>query len=400
MSMDRLSAQLEELAGASLLRRRVILEGPQGPRVTVEGLEYLAFCSNDYLGLANDPRIGAAVVEAVQRHGVGAGASHLVTGHNVEHECLEEELARFVGMPRSLFFSSGYLANLGVITALAERGDAVFSDALNHASLIDGMRLSRAQIVKIAHCDVEALDRALGASSARAKFVVTEGVFSMDGDVAPLPQMLESCERHGAWLIVDDAHGFGVLGANGKGVLEHFGVNSPRIVYVGTLGKAAGVSGAFVAGAAPVVETILQRARSYIYTTASPAFLASAVRRSLEIVGQESWRRRKLAALIAVLKGSLRASGLTPCASQTAIQPFIIGGNAETIAASSELRKQGIIVTAIRPPTVPQATARLRISLSATHEEADVRKLGAALGQVAGSGFAWQRSLSPARTPA
>jgi 8-amino-7-oxononanoate synthase len=399
MSMHRLRAQLEALGRSALLRRRLVLESPQGARVTVEGRKYLAFCSNDYLGLAGDPRIGAAAAEALQRCGVGAGASHLVTGHSAEHQALEEDLARFAGMPRALFFGSGYLANLGVITALAGRGDAIFSDALNHASLIDGMRLSRADIVKVAHCDVEALGRALAASGAGVKFVVTEGVFSMDGDVAPLPRILELCERFDAWLIVDDAHGIGVLGAQGRGVLEHFGLGSARIVYVGTLGKALGVSGAFVAGAEPVVETILQRARSYIYTTASPPFLAAAVRRSLEIVAQEGWRRRKLDALIAALKSSLRDCGLRPAASQTAIQPLIIGGNAEALAASSGLRERGIIVTAIRPPTVPEATARLRISLSAAHEEADVRELAAALGQLSESG-AWRLSSSPARTPA
>src|SRR5216684_2781709 len=353
MGLERLSAQLEELRRAGLMRNRLTLESAQGPRIRIDGREHLAFCSNDYLGLAADARIVAAVVKAVQRYGVGSGASHLVTGHSVAHDRL--------------------------VTALAGREDAVFSDALNHASLIDGIRLSRAQLVRFAHCDVNALGRALEQSQARSRFVVTEGVFSMDGDIAPLPAILELCERFDAWLLVDDAHGFGVLGAEGRGVLEHFGIASPRIIYVGTLGKAAGVSGAFVAGAATVVETVLQRARSYIYTTASPPFLAAAVEASLTIIREETWRRRRLSALIDLLKRGLRGSHARLSPSDTPIQPLIIGGNADAVRASQALREHGIIVPAIRPPTVPEGTARLRISLSSAHNEADVEGLVVAL---------------------
>jgi len=379
MGLERLSAQLEELRRAGLMRSRLTLESAQGPRIRIDGQEHVAFCSNDYLGLAADPRIVAAVVKAVQRYGVGSGASHLVTGHSVAHDRLETALAEFVRMPRALLFSTGYLANIGVVTALAGREDAVFSDALNHASLIDGIRLSHAQVVRFAHCDVNALGRALEQSQARSRFVVTEGVFSMDGDIAPLPAILELCERFEAWLLVDDAHGFGVLGAEGRGVLEHFGMASPRIIYVGTLGKAAGVSGAFVAGAATMVETVLQRARSYIYTTASPPFLAAAVEASLTIIREETWRRRRLCALIDLLKRGLRGSRARLSPSETPIQPLIIGGNADAVRASQALRERGIIVPAIRPPTVPEGTARLRISLSSAHDEADVEGLVVAL---------------------
>jgi 8-amino-7-oxononanoate synthase len=379
MGLERLSAQLEELRHAGLMRSRLTLESAQGSRIRIGGQEHVAFCSNDYLGLAADPRIVATVVEAVQRYGVGSGASHLVTGHSVAHDRLERALAEFVRMPRALLFSTGYLANIGVVTALAGRDDAIFSDALNHASLIDGIRLSHAQVVRIAHCDVNALGRALEQSQARSRFVVTEGVFSMDGDIAPLPAILELCERFDAWLLLDDAHGFGVLGAEGRGALEHFGIASPRIIYVGTLGKAAGVSGAFVAGAATVVETVLQRARSYIYTTASPPFLAAAVEASLTIIREETWRRRRLSALIDLLKRGLRGSHARLSPSDTPIQPLIIGGNADAVRASQVLRERGIIVPAIRPPTVPEGTARLRISLSSAHNEADVEGLVVAL---------------------
>jgi 8-amino-7-oxononanoate synthase len=400
MSLERFSAELEQLARIDQRRKRITLEGAQGPRIVVEGREYLAFCSNDYLGLANDPRIAAAIVEAIRRYGVGSGASHLVTGHSKAHEELEAELAAFVRMPDSLLFSTGYLANIGVITALAGREDAIFSDALNHASLIDGVRLSRADVVRYPHCDLDALSLALAQSKARSRFVVTESVFSMDGDLAPLPGILELCERFDAWLIVDDAHGFGVLGAEGRGVLEQLALRSPRIIYVGTLGKAAGVSGAFVAGAAPVVETVFQRARSYIFTTASPPFLAAGVAASLKIIREESWRRRKLDALIGSLKRRLSGSPMSLSASDSPIQPLIVGGNAETLAASRYLRERGMIVTAIRPPTVPEGTSRLRISLSAAHEEQDVEQLAGALHALSTEHRLWHRSSSPAPTPA
>jgi len=378
-----LADRLTEIGRKGLTRRRFAREGAQGPRIAVDGREYLAFCSNDYLGLANHPRIVEAAVDAAMRYGVGQGASHLLSGHSAVHERLEGALAQFVRMPRALLFSSGYQANIGAVTALAVAEGAVFSDALNHASLIDGVRLSRAQVIRYPHADVDALSKALAASSAKNKLVVTDGVFSMDGDIAPVPALLELCERHDALLILDDAHGFGVVGPQGRGLPAHFSLDSPRIVYVGTLGKAAGVSGAFVAGAAEVVETVLQRARTYIYTTAAPAMLAAAVEVSLQLIEKEEWRREHLRKLIGGLKQSL---GETLAFSYTAIQPLVLGTNARAIGASAMLRERGILVPAIRPPTVPEGTARLRISLSAAHSEQDIARVASALREVCRSG--------------
>ena len=388
MIFQRLADQLAEIGRRGLLRRRLVRESPQGPRIVVDGQDYLAFCSNDYLGLANHPRIVEAAVNAALRHGVGEGASHLLSGHSVVHERLEAKLAQFLEMPRALLFSSGYQANIGAITALVGPEDAIFSDALNHASLIDGVRLSRAQVVRYPHADLKVLKKALTDSRARARLIVTDGVFSMDGDIAPLPAMLDLCERHDAWLLLDDAHGFGVIGPEGRGTPAHFGLRSSRIVYVGTLGKAAGVAGAFVAGAAEAVETVLQRARTYIYTTAGPALLAAAVETSLQLIQGDEWRRERLRKLIATLKQELRGSESALASSDTPIQPLILGGNSAAVRASAALRERGILVPAIRPPTVPEGSARLRISLSAAHSERDVLRLAAALREVCPSGVA------------
>jgi 8-amino-7-oxononanoate synthase len=382
---QRLADRLADIRRKGLVRRRFAREGAQGPRIVVDGLEFLAFCSNDYLGLANHPRIVQAAVEAAERHGVGQGASHLLSGHSVLHERLESALAQFVRMPRALHFSSGYQANIGAITALTGAEDEVFSDALNHASLIDGARLSRARVTRYPHADLGALSRALAASEAKNRLVVTDAVFSMDGDIAPVPALLELCERHDALLVLDDAHGFGVLGPQGRGTPEHFGVRSPRIVYVGTLGKAAGVSGAFVAGDDEVVETVLQRARTYIYTTAAPAMLAAAVEASLELIGGEEWRREQLRKLVDTLKRTLRETGMGIAPSDTPIQPLVLGTNERALGAAAKLRERGILVPAIRPPTVPEGTARLRISLSAAHSAHDVARLAAALREACGS---------------
>jgi 8-amino-7-oxononanoate synthase len=381
-----LADRLGEIQRAGLVRRRLVRESPQGAHIVVDGREYLAFCSNDYLGLANHPRIVEAAVDAALRYGIGECASHLLSGHSALHERLEEKLARFVGAPRALLFSSGYHANIGALTALAGPGDAIYSDALNHASLIDGARLSRAKVVRYPHADVEFLSRALSDSDDKAKLVVTDGVFSMDGDIAPIPALLDSCERHDALLLVDDAHGFGILGPQGRGSPAYFGLSSPRIVYIGTLGKAAGVSGAFVAGATEVIETVLQRARTYAYTTAAPAMLAAAVEASLELVREGEWRRERLRTLAGTLKGELRGAGLALAVSGTPIQPLVLGANDAAVRASAALREHGILVPAIRPPTVPEGTARLRISLSAAHDEQDVSRLAAALREVCRSG--------------
>ena len=382
--MHDLHEQLSALEQRGLRRRRQIVEEAHGPEVVVDGRELLAFCSNDYLGLAQHPALIAAVQQAALRYGVGSGASALISGHAALHEQLEERLAAFVGMPRALHFATGYMANLALLQTLARRGDAIFHDALNHASLIDGLRLSRAEAIEYPHCDVAALAASLAASTARNKFVVTDAVFSMDGDIAPLPELLKLCEAHDAWLIVDDAHGFGVLGRQGRGSLSHFDLNSPRIVYMGTLGKAAGVAGAFVAASAEVIDWLIQRARTYIYTTATPPLLAAAVLASVDVIEHDEARRTHLQSLISQLREGLRGLPWTLLSSQTAIQPLIVGESKSALELSAQLREAGIWVPAIRPPTVPMGTARLRISLSAAHTEAQVQRLVAALQRCAG----------------
>jgi len=374
-----LSAELEELEAAGLRRQRRVLETPQGARVKVDGRDYIAFCSNDYLGLAAHPELIEAAREGAARYGVGAGASHLILGHVTAHDQLEERLATFVGLPRALLFATGYMANLGVVTALTEREDAVFADRLNHASLNDAALLSRADFRRYPHLDLAALGRLLAASKARRKLVVTDAVFSMDGDIAPLPDLIALCERHDAWLLLDDAHGFGVLGPGGRGTPAHFNTESPRLIYMATLGKAAGVFGAFVAGAAEMVEVLVQRARPYIYTTAAPPMLSVALMKSLKLIHADEWRRQHLRNLIALLRGRLQPGRWRLLPSQTAIQPLVIGGNDEAVVISESLARDCLLVPVIRPPTVPKGTARLRISLSAAHDAGDIERLADAL---------------------
>jgi 8-amino-7-oxononanoate synthase len=371
--------ELSHLDRQGLRRARRSLQSPQGSRVRVDGREYVAFCSNDYLGLAAHPELIEAAREGAARFGVGAGASHLVLGHTAAHDALEEQLAGFVGLPRALLFSSGYLANLGVVTALVGREDAVFADRLNHASLNDAALLSRAAFRRYPHLDLDALERLLAGSRARRKLIVSDAVFSMDGDIAPVPGLVRLAERHDAWLLLDDAHGFGVLGPAGQGTLAHFNVRSPRIVLMATLGKAAGVFGAFVAGGAQPIEWLIQRARSYVYTTATPALLAVAMMKSLELMRREAWRRDRLRDRIALLKARLQSRRWPLGPSMTAIQPLVIGDNDEAVTVSERLADDGLLVPAIRPPTVPPGTARLRISLSAAHEAHDVERLAGAL---------------------
>lgn len=379
MPFSALTAELAGLENDGLKRARRVLESPQGARVTVDGREYVAFCSNDYLGLAAHPELIEAARAGASRFGVGAGASHLILGHTSAHHELEGRLAAFVGLPRALLFSAGYLANIGVVTALLGREDAVFADRLNHASLNDAALLSRAAFKRYPHLDLAALERLLAESKARRKLVVTDAVFSMDGDIAPVPELIALCERHDAWLLLDDAHGFGVLGRRGKGVLEHFGARSPRVIYMATLGKAAGVFGAFVAAQDAVIEWLLQRARSYIFTTATPPLLAQALQKSLDLIEREDWRRDRIAQLINALNQIVISKRWHLMRSATAIQPLVIGGNEETVAVSQALARDGLLVPAIRPPTVPRGGARLRISLSAAHEIRDVERLAAAL---------------------
>lgn len=387
-----LNNQLRELDERSLTRQRREVESPCAPRQVVNGREMLAFCSNDYLGLANHPKVIAALQEGAHLYGAGSGASHLISGHGKAHVRLEERLGEFLSphleQARALYFCTGYMANLAILTALGSDPDAViFSEALNHASLIDGARLARASVKVFPHADVDALASMLAASNASAKIVVTDSVFSMDGDLAPLAAMLALCEQHGAWLVVDDAHGFGTLGANGRGALEQLGLRSPNLVYIGTLGKAAGVGGAFVAAHESVIEIMIQRARPYIYTTAAPPALAHALLASIDIIaGSEGKERRAhLGKLIAQFGESVQPKRWQRVASGTAIQPLIIGANEEALRIAAGLYGQGLWVPAIRPPTVPAGTARLRVTLSAAHTADEVARLARSLNELEGA---------------
>lgn len=378
MSALDFRARLAALAEQDLLRTRAVLDAPCGPHAEVDGRPLLSFAGNDYLGLAAHPEVVEALREGAARWGAGAGASHLVSGHQRPHEELEQAFARFTGLPRALFFSTGYMANLAVLPALAGRGDTVIADRLNHASLVDAAQLSRATVRRVPHGDLAAFERALASADGR-KVVVVDGVFSMDGDIAPLPGLLALCERHDALLVVDDAHGFGVLGAQGRGVLSHFGLASPRIVYIGTLGKAAGVAGAFVAGDADAIEWLMQTGRSYRYTTAAPPALACALQASLRLIEAGDALRARLAGHRATLAAAAPTLRWPLLPSDTAIQPVVVGGNADVLALSAALRKRGLWVPAIRPPTVPAGSARLRISLSAAHTGTDLDALCSAL---------------------
>lgn len=383
--IDTLEEGLRELDARGLRRRRRTIDTPCDAHMLVDGVNTIGFASNDYLGLASHPQLVAALAEGAQRYGAGSGGSHLLGGHSRAHAQLEDDLAAFVGGfvddARALYFSTGYMANLAVVTALAGRGTTLFSDSLNHASLIDGARLSRADIQIYPHADVEALSAMLDASDADAKVIVSDTVFSMDGDVAPLARLVELAERHHAWLIVDDAHGFGVLGPQGRGAVAEEAVRSPNLVMVGTLGKAAGVAGAFVAAHATVCEWLVQRARPYIFTTASAPAVAHAVSASLRIIGGEEGdaRRAHLKKLIARTRTMLKETCWLPVDSLTAVQPLVVGANDATLALQAALERDGLWVPAIRPPTVPEGTSRLRISLSAAHSEDDIERLNASL---------------------
>jgi 8-amino-7-oxononanoate synthase len=409
MLLDLLERQLAAREAQSLKRRRRVAETPCAPlqAVSKDGSteaprELLAFCSNDYLGLAAHPALAAALAEGAARYGTGSGASHLINGHGRAHVELEHELARWLApsipQARVLSFSTGYMANLAVLGALGRIGGdctaTIFSEALNHASLIDGARLSRAEVQRYPHADLAALAQQLAACSSALKLIVTDAVFSMDGDIAPLPELLALAERHDAWLVVDDAHGFGVLGPQGRGSLAHFGLCSERFIYMGTLGKAAGVAGAFVAAHATVTEWLLQTARPYIFTTAAPPALAHALQASLALMAgpEGEQRRRHLQALIervrTRLPAALGASRWHLAPSWTAVQPLIVGDNASALALAAALEAEGLWVPAIRPPTVPEGSARLRITLSAAHTVAQVDRLIDVLGRCARTGAA------------
>ncbi|MCO8164684.1 8-amino-7-oxononanoate synthase [Pseudomonas sp. 21LCFQ010] len=376
-----LSARLAERRAAQLYRQRPLLQSPQGPLAVVDGQALLTFCNNDYLGLASHPEVVAAWQAGAERWGVGGGASHLVIGHSSPHHELEEALAEFTGRPRALLFSNGYMANLGTVTALVGQGDSVLEDRLNHASLLDAGLLSGARFSRYLHNDAQSLaarlDKAVGDS-----LVVSDGVFSMDGDIADLPALARTAKARGAWLMVDDAHGFGPLGANGGGCVEHFGLGIDDVpVLIGTLGKAFGTSGAFVAGSEELIETLIQFARPYIYTTSQPPALACATLKSLQLLRSEHWRREHLNALIAQFRQGAEQIGLTLMDSFTPIQPILIGDAGRALRLSQMLRERGLLVTAIRPPTVPAGSARLRVTLSTAHTSEQVQLLLQALAQ-------------------
>ena len=376
---DWLADGLALLERDGLRRERRVLESAQGARVSVDGRELVNFSSNDYLGLANHPRLKAAAHAAIDAFGTGSGSSPLVSGHLRVHEEAEQRFAAFCGMPRALLFGSGYAANLGILGALCDRHAEIFADRLNHACLNDGAMLSRARFTRYPHLDLETLEQQLARSQARVKVVATDAVFSMDGDVAPLPRLHAICERHDAWLVVDDAHGIGVLGARGRGALEHFTLASPRIVYMATLGKALGGHGAFVAGAPAAIDWLLQRARTYIYSTALPASAAASAIAAMSLLEEEPAIVARLRNRIAAFRAACERLGVPLTPSETAIQPLILGQARRASDASGRLLERGFLVPAIRPPTVPAETSRLRVSLSAAHSRDDVEALAAAL---------------------
>lgn len=373
--IEQLKAELAKRARAGLQRKRRLLQSPQTAHLVVDGQSLLSFASNDYLGLANHPNLIAALQKGAKEAGVGGGASHLITGHHQLHHEAEQALASFVGLPAALLFSTGYMANMGVVAALLGRNDAIFADKLNHASLNDAAVLSRAQLNRFAHQDLAQLEKMLTASTALRKLVIVDAVFSMDGDTAPVPELLTLCEKYDAYLLLDDAHGFGVLGSQGRGILSHFNVASSRIIYMATLGKAAGVAGAFVAGDATIVEYLIQSAKTYIYTTASPPALAAALVAAVDVIQKDEVRHQYLRDLITYFKQNLSLKKWQLMPSDTAIQPIVVGSNEAVLSLSEYLLTRGILVPAIRPPTVPKNTARLRISLSAAHSLDDVKLL-------------------------
>ncbi|MDX2425511.1 MAG: 8-amino-7-oxononanoate synthase [Cycloclasticus sp.] len=372
--------QLDELKRQQLYRSRQIIEGPQGARVQIAGSVFDNFSSNDYLGLANHPAVIKAFQQAAEKYGVGSGSAHLICGHSSEHHALEEELAEFTGRQRALIFSTGYMANLGVISTLVKKGDEVFQDKLNHASLIDGGLISGARFRRYPHGDLNRLQQLVEQSSSTKKLIVSDGVFSMDGDEANVPKLASIAAQSDAMLMIDDAHGVGVLGKNGAGVLEKQGLNQQQVpILMATLGKSLGTAGAFVAGSEELIETLIQGARTYIFTTAMPSAMMAATRTSLKLCQQENWRREKLVALVAQFRRGAQQLGLNLMPSSTPIQALILGSNQAVMSVSQRLKEKGILVGAIRHPTVAKNTERLRITFTANHTEAQVEALLMAL---------------------
>ena len=379
----RLATALAARQQQHLYRSRRVIEGAQDVELISDGKPLLSFCSNDYLGLVNHPELIKAMQAGAERFGVGSGASHLVSGHSHAHHALEAALAEFTQRPRALLFSSGYMANLGVISALATKRDTIHEDRLNHASLIDAAHLSGASMRRYPHNDVDTLTKRLDKNSDGYPLIITDGVFSMDGDIAPLPQLASVASKHSATLMVDDAHGIGVIGKNGRGTVEHHNLSENDVpILVGTLGKAFGTAGAFVAGSEELIETLIQQARTYIYTTALPPAIAHATIASIKLIETEAWRRKHLQTLIKHFKNGAAQLGFNIMPSDTPIQPLIIGDSGKALHISEALQQQGILISAIRPPTVPDGTARLRITFSANHTEKHIDQLLAALDKV------------------
>ncbi|GMR15985.1 MAG: 8-amino-7-oxononanoate synthase [Gammaproteobacteria bacterium] len=383
MILDNLAEQLVQRKANHLYRSRKVLGSPQSVDPIIDGKKVLSFCSNDYLGLANHPDVVKSFKQAADKYGVGSGSAHLVSGHSAEHHALEEELADFMGTERALLFSTGYMANLGVVSALCDRHSEIYEDKLNHASLLDAALLSRAKRIRYPHLNTSNFEQRLTESTADNKFIISDGVFSMDGDLAPLNKLVNLANENNATLMIDDAHGIGVLGSKGKGIVEHFALASEQMpVLVGTLGKAFGTAGAFVAGSNALIETLIQQSRSYIFTTAMPAAVAAATRKSLQLLEQENWRRENLQNLIKQFRRGAAELGLNLIDSVTAIQPIIIGESEKVLSLSEKLLEKNILISAIRPPTVPEGTSRLRVTFSATHTEKHVDKLLAVLNEV------------------
>jgi 8-amino-7-oxononanoate synthase len=380
----QLADNLHQRKLAGRYRQQRTREGEQGIEVVIDGKKLLSFCSNDYLGLANHPALKKAFIAAVEQDGVGSGAAHLLTGHSRYHAELELALADFTGQQRVLLFSSGYQANLGLIDGLMNRGDVIIQDKLNHASLLDGGRLSAAEQLRYQHADMAALAKRLQQSEqANNRLIISDGVFSMDGDIAPLPELMSLAQQHNTAVMIDDAHGFGVLGKTGRGTVQHWQISPEDMpIEMGTFGKAFGTSGAFIAADEVVIESLTQQARTYVYTTAQPAAIAAATIVSLQLVRDENWRRDKLQALIAQFRKGAQALGLDLMPSMTAIQPVIIGDEKQAIKIGQALETKGLLVGVIRPPTVPEGSARLRITLSANHDEQHVKQLLDALEEI------------------
>lgn len=382
---SELKSRLAHIDAEGLRRSRKVLESPQSIRVDVNGRSLLNFSSNDYLGLANDNHLIEGFINSAQRWGVGSGSAHLVSGHSREHHALEEELAEFTGRDKALLFSTGYMANLALVSAFAKRGMSIYQDRLNHASLIDGALLSGGHLRRFPHLDTVALSQWLEAECGALSTTLTDGVFSMDGDLAPIHQLSRLSNQFNSLLIVDDAHGLGVLGAKGGGILEHLSISQSEVpLLMGTLGKAFGCFGAFVAGDALPIEWLLQTARTYLFTTAIPPAIAGAARIALKQVAGESWRRDHLTRLIQRFRSGARQIGLSVMDSMTPIQPVVIGSSQDCYFAGIQLMEEGFLVPAIRPPTVPKGRARLRVTLSAKHREEDVDALLGALSKVRG----------------